>query len=95
MVSTGPCQAKIGLKISIFLDPLDLDGYGLPIYPEMHSKLKPVTTFMAKSHTGKASLIGRFKCNFAANFLGNLIIFLEDGALEDDAALVVINATDA
>ena len=27
MASTDPCQEKIGLKFSFFLDPLDLGGY--------------------------------------------------------------------
>ena len=76
MVSTGPCQEKIGLKFSFFLDPLDPAGYCLNKYPLFHSKSKPGTTFMAQPKSGKPSLIGLYLRNFAANFSGNLIILV-------------------
>jgi sigma-B regulation protein RsbU (phosphoserine phosphatase) len=75
MVSTCPCQEKIGLKFLFFLDPLDPAGYCLNKYPLFHSK-KPGTKFMVKSKSGKPRLIGLYMRNYAANFSGNIIIVI-------------------
>jgi sigma-B regulation protein RsbU (phosphoserine phosphatase) len=42
----------------------------------MHAKTTPGTTVMAKSNSGKPSLIGLYLRNYAANFSGNLIILV-------------------